>query len=124
MNQIKLKTKTLSLKDFYTSFLLLTTYLDNKYAEVLAVLMKHYPAKYIDEEIKSELVKVLSVENKKKDYQNQIISKTLTYLSNEGYLIKIQNGVYELNKNYQYVIKKVKKEKQLELFFSFKIDEL
>lgn len=124
MEEIKLKNKDSTLREFYLHFLLLTTFLDQRYAEVLSVLMMNYPSKYIEEEVKIELRKILNVEEKNKSYQDQMISKSLTHLVNEGYLIKIQNGVYELNSNCKHLIKRVKGKKAVKLVFNFTINEL
>ncbi len=124
MEEIKLKNKDSTLREFYLHFLLLTTFLDQRYAEVLSVLMTNYPSKYIEEEVKIELRKILNVEEKNKSYQDQMISKSLTHLVNEGYLIKIQNGVYELNNNCKHLIKRVKSKKAIKLIFNFTINEL
>lgn len=123
MEEIKLKTQTLSLKEFYLTFLLITTFLDKKYAEILATIMINYPSKYIEEEVKVELRKILNVEDKNKAYQDQMISKSLTHLVNEGYLRKVQNGVYEINDYCKHIIRKSKGKNSIKLTFNFNINE-
>lgn len=127
MIEIKLKPKVVSLKDFYTSYILLTTYLPKKYAEVLSILMLNYPKSVVDNDIKLQIKQVLKITKRKTEYQDQTVSKSLTYLSEKGFIIKVQNGVYEMSEGVKYIVKKVLKEKndaKININFPFQLNEL
>lgn len=123
MTEIKTKVKKLNRKEFYINYILLVHISERKYAEILAILMLNYPNTTITEETKDEIKKILEVTERKEEYQNQMVSKSLSHLVNLGYLIKIQNGVYELAAACKYLINKTKTSSKINLTFNFQIDE-
>lgn len=127
IEEIRLKAKTVSLNEFYSSYLTLTSYLPKKFAETLAILMVNHNNSVIDESIKVQIKKVLGINGRKEEYQNQMVSKALSYLTSKGYLSKIQNGVYELTAHPKTIIRKLEKLKekdQININFSFILNEL
>lgn len=123
MTEIKTKVKRLNRKEFYINYILLVHISDRKYAEILATLMLNYPNTIITEEVKNEIKKILEVTERKEEYQNQMVSKSLSYLTNLGYLIKIQNGAYDLATPCKYLINKTKSSTNINLTFNFQINE-
>ena len=124
---IKLKRKELSKQDFITTYVRLVTDLDRKSVQVLSLLIYNYPNTLIDSETKHSIKSLLNVSNKKESYQNQMVSKMLTKLSQAKYIVKIQNGMYELNSTFREFAKYIsalKENETIELNFNFLINEL
>ncbi len=124
---IKLKRKELSKQDFISTYVRLVTDLDRKSVQVLSLLIYNYPNTIIDTETKSSIKSLLNVSNKKESYQNQMVSKMLTKLSQAKYIVKIQNGMYELNsafREFAKYISTLKENEVIELNFNFLINEL
>lgn len=123
MTEIKTKVKKLNRREFYINYILLVHISDRKYAEILAILMLNFPNTTITEEVKDEIKKILEITERKEEYQNQMVSKSLSHLTNLGYLIKIQNGAYDLAAPCKYLINKTKASKDINLTFNFQINE-
>ena len=124
---IKLKRKELSKQDFISTYVRLVTDLDRKSVQVLSLLIYNYPNTLIDTRTKAAIKDLLGVENKKESYQNQMVSKMLTKLNQGKYIVKIQNGMYELNstfRDFAKYISSLKSNEMIELNFNFLINEL
>ena len=69
---LKIKNKDVKLQEFFTNYILLVTYLDKRYAEILGLLMSKYPSITIDEEMKKAISEILGLRHKKTEYQNPL----------------------------------------------------
>lgn len=120
---LKIKNKDVKLQEFFTNYILLVTYLDKRYAEILGLLMSKYPSITIDEEMKKAISQILALRHKKTEYQNQMVSKSLSYLKDEGLIVKIQNGMYDLNDKFKLIAKNIKNKDKITITFNFTINE-
>jgi len=121
----KLNFKALKVDEinFYIKTVKIITGLEDKYAKALAIILKNHPETVIDENIKKEFVELLELGNNKKNYQMQTISNCLTYLTENNFLKKIQNGVYVLNSELISLRKSIGDNKKVSYTFNFEINE-
>jgi len=108
-------------ESFYIKAVKILTGLEDKYAKALSIMLKNYPETVIDDLIKDQFIKLLDLEGKKKSYQMQTISNCLTYLTENNYLKKIQNGVYILNSELIKLRQNIGENKKISFTFNFEI---
>lgn len=121
----KLNFKSVKINEigFYIKTVKIITGLEDKYAKCLAIMLKNYPETVVDEKIKEEFIELLELGTNKRSYQMQTISNCLTYLSDNNYLKKIQNGVYMLNSELINLRKSIGENKTVSFTFNFQINE-
>ena len=121
--KLNFKPVKLNKVEFYLRTIKIMTGLEEKYAKGLAIMLKNYPETVVDENMKKEFIEILELQDNKKSYQNQSISNCLTYLTDNGYLKKIQNGIYSLNSELVALRKGIGESNKVSYVFNFEINE-
>lgn len=120
--ELKLKEKTLSKRDFLTTYLMLVSNLSLEKASILAFMIVNNTSE-ITENVKNEIHKILKVTDNKETYKSQIVSITLGKLVEMNYLKKVKNGKYELWNGGKRLFEFIKDKQNIKLSFQFNIND-